>query len=105
MASLQPSAVHGLSSLQSLGAPFKQLPAAQVLATLHGFPSLQEEPLAALALNTHPVLLLHESTVHSFSSSHTNAVPEQLPSVHLSLKVQRLPSVHSVPFAASENAV
>jgi hypothetical protein len=54
--------------------------------------------LASPGTLEHPVVVLHESTVHGFESSQLAAAPAtQAPALHVSGVVQALPSLHVVP--------
>jgi hypothetical protein len=95
---LQPSAVHGSPSSHTTGAP-AQPPLAHWSAVVQEFPSLHAVPSGAGTLPQVPVAGLQLSVVQTSPSSHTTAVPVQVPPTHWSAVVQRLPSLHAVPFA------
>jgi hypothetical protein len=66
VAGLQPSVVHTLPSLQTMGVPAVHTPAWQVSAPLQAFPSLHDVPLATTALPHTPAVQL--SVVHGLLS-------------------------------------
>jgi hypothetical protein len=71
---LQLSAVQAFPSVQLSGVPGLQVPAWQVSAPLHAFPSEQAWPFAT-AVFWHPERALQESVVQGFESLQLSAVP------------------------------
>lgn len=95
---LQSSSVQGLPSSQTLAIPPLHLPPAHLSFSVHKLPSLHP---AALLLNRHELIGSQVSVVQTLLSSQSLA----LPGVHAeflqtSLKVQALPSLHSLLLAA-----
>lgn len=88
----QPSAVHGLPSSQGSAAPGRQLPPAQLSATVQTLPS--EHGVAALA-SVQPVSGSQPSVVHGLPSLQTRAVgPLQPSGPQTSFWVHASPSSH-----------
>src|SRR4051812_30613316 len=76
-----------------------QTPAWQLSPNVQTFPSLHGVKSAAREWRTSPVAL-QLSAVHGFPSSSESADPGvQTPAWQVSAGVQRLPSLHAVPFA------
>ena len=91
--SVQLSSVQTLLSLQSGALPLTQVPPLQLSPSVQPSPSLQPMPSAFLVVQ--PSLLSQESVVQPFPSSHTTLPdPVQLPPLHWSRVVHRLPSLH-----------
>jgi hypothetical protein len=66
---------------------------------LQALPSVQDVPLAT-AVFTHPVVVLHESVVHTLESLQLGGVPGvQVPPRHTSAPLQALPSEQEKPSA------
>jgi ABC-type glucose/galactose transport system permease subunit len=96
----QVSVVHGLLSLQLRAVPAVHTPAWHVSAPLHAFPSLQEVPLRS-AVCWHPAIGSQVSVVQKLLSLQSRGVPAtHTPAWHVSAPLQRLPSLHEVPFAS-----
>ena len=88
----QPSAVHGLLSLQSVGVAVVHRPAAHASPVVQALPSSQ---LPLWSVWVQPVAMSHASAVQLLPSSHADAVPEtHWLLAQLSPAVQRLPSSH-----------
>ena len=68
---------------------------------MHAFPSLHALPLAFAGLEQIPVDVSHvPATWHWSEAVHTTGLlPTHTPIWQLSLRVQRLPSLHTVPLA------
>jgi hypothetical protein len=99
VAASQVSVVQTLLSLQFLAVPL-HMPAAQASFSVQALLSLHTIPPPVMGVNLHaPVVVLQLSVVQGLLSLHTTVVPPQIPFVHLSLVVQRLLSLHTVPFA------
>ena len=99
VAGLQVSVVQGLPSLQVSGVPAVQVPPWQVSAPLQRLPSVHEVPFVT-AVFWQPVAGLQLSAVHGLPSLQVRAVPAvHIPAWHVSLPLQRLPSLHDVPLA------
>ena len=71
-----------------------QAPLPQVSDVEHALPSLHGR---LLARNTQPVVVEHESLVHTLLSLQVTATPLQTPAAHRSPLVQALLSLHAVP--------
>lgn len=90
VSTLQPSAVHGLLSLHTVGGPPWHTPATQVSPLVHGLPSEQGLKFPEY---TQPTAPLQESVVHGLASSQFVGPPAiHAPSMHVSPCVQALPS-------------
>jgi hypothetical protein len=98
---LQLSAVHGLPSSQSSGAPAEQTPPWHVSAPLQTLTSGHGVPFATAAC-WQPLTALHVSFVQGFASSQETGVPGvQMPDVQVSSPLQTSPSEQVVPFATT----
>jgi hypothetical protein len=98
VARLQLSVVQALPSLHTTGVP-PHTPFVHWSAVVQRFPSSQAIPLANGVLTQPPVAGSQKSSVQALPSLQASAVPPHVPLVHWSPVVQRLPSVHGVPFA------
>jgi len=99
---LQLSAVQAMPSLQSFAAGPAHLPAAQMSPVVHALPSSHEVPSTMLGVVQVPdVVTQTPATWHWSSAVHTTGLlPAQLPPLQVSDCVQKLPSLHVVPFSA-----
>ena len=96
VAGSQPSAVHGLVSLQSVAVLGAQRPATQVSPEVQALPSLQSP---SCAVWVQPDAMLQESAVQLLPSSHPWATPAvHVPFAHRSPPEQTLPSSHVAVF-------
>ena len=87
-----------LPSLQFGAAPPTHAPPEHVSLVVHALPSLHE---TVLLVCTHPVDVLHESSVQPLPSLQFGAAPPtQAPAVHVSPVVQALPSLHATALFA-----
>lgn len=103
VAGAQVSTVHGLPSLQTGAGPPTHTLFAHLSAVVHALPSSQ---LAVFAVVTHPVAVLHESSVQGLPSLQTRAgPPTHTLAAHLSAVVQALPSSQLAVFAAFTHPV
>jgi hypothetical protein len=94
---LHVSAVQAFPSLQLSAVPAVQVPAWQVSAPLHTFPSEHAVPLAT-AVFWHPETALHVSVVHGFESLQLSAAPAvQVPDWQVSLPLHTVESAHEEP--------
>lgn len=92
------SVVHTLPSLQFGAAPPTHDPPEHISFVVHAFPSLHA---LELLLFTQPVMLLHESVVHTLPSlQFGGAPPTQEPPEHVSLVVHAFPSVQELVLLA-----
>jgi hypothetical protein len=99
LSGLHESVVHALPSLQLGAVPGEQTPFWHVSFPLHTDESRHEVPFATLVY-WQPVVVLHESVVHTFESLQIGGVPSvQLPSRQISGPLQKFPSEHEVPLA------
>jgi hypothetical protein len=95
VAGLQPSVVHTLLSLHTVGAPGMHVPPPQTSPVVQALPSLQALVLFA---KTQPVATLHVSVVQTLLSLHVSAMlvkTQPVAGLHVSA-VQALPSLHTV---------
>ncbi len=93
---VQASVVHGLPSSQyvaTLTADPLHAPAAQTSGVVQALLSLHG---SALLANTQPVVVEHESLVHTLLSLHVMAAPLQTPAAHTSPLVHALASSHAL---------
>ena len=99
MAVSQASVVQALLSLQTTAMPGAQKPLAlHRSGAVQALPSVQGSAVSAVFLQ--PLLLLHESTVHTLPSSQLMVVPWQLPALQASPEVQALLSLQTVAVCA-----
>src|SRR6185369_9749960 len=97
VAGSQLSVVHTLPSSQSGAGPPTHWPPAHVSLVVQSLPSLQGPPLFTCL---QPVVVSHESVVHTLLSSQLAAAPgTQEPLAHASFTVQALPSLQGSLFA------
>jgi hypothetical protein len=93
--------MHGFVPAQLRLVPGMHTPAWHASMPLQMFPSLHEAPFVTLVWKQ-PVAGLQRSVVQKLLSSHRIGVPaEHTPALHVSLPLQRLPSLHDVPFAST----
>jgi hypothetical protein len=93
VAALHESSVHGLLSLQPSAGPPTHAPPLQVSAVVHALPSLQAN---VLFVCTHPLVGLHESSVHGLLSLQPSAgPPTQDPPLQASAVVHAFPSLQA----------
>ena len=95
---LQPSAVHGLPSVQRVATPDVQAPCTQTSFAEHGFDAVgQGAPFATLA-TTQPLSGTQVEAVQGLESSQLGGgPPTQTPRMQESPVVHRLPSSHEAP--------
>jgi hypothetical protein len=97
----QESVVHRLPSLQTRVVPAVQAPALHVSLPLQRVASGQAVPLAT-GVALQPEVGRHASFEQGFRSLQTSAVPAvQMPDWHVSMPLQRLPSLHWVPLVTT----
>ena len=92
----QLSRVHGLLSLQSSGAPDRQVLPWHVSPALQALPSLHAAP-AGRGVCAQPVSGVQLSAVQSFWSLQSIAWPAQSPAAHASFDVQAFASLQAKP--------
>jgi hypothetical protein len=98
---LQESVVQTLESLQLSGVPAVQVPLWQVSRPSQASLSVHEVPLATFVC-AQPVAGTHESVVQTLESLQLRAVPAvHAPPWQVSAPLQRLPSLHAVPFSTA----
>jgi hypothetical protein len=85
---------------QTVGFVPVQAPPWQTSVRVHALPSLHAEPSAFCGSEQAPVIGLHApASWHGPVAEHaTGSEPLQMPPWQASLRVQRLPSSHAVPF-------
>src|SRR2546425_623224 len=92
----QVSMVHGFPSLQLRAGPGVQVPAWQVSAPLHTFPSLHEVPFGT-AVCLQPATGSQVSVVHTSLSSQLSGVPAvQVPALQVSAPLHAFPSLQGL---------
>jgi hypothetical protein len=82
-----------------------QVPAPSHASPWQGFPSLGHDTPLTLFTIVHPPLPSHVELAWQLVGVHVCRVPPQVPALHASFEVQASPSLHEVPFAASDHAV
>jgi hypothetical protein len=107
VAGLHESVVQALLSLQFNGVPAVQMPFWQVSLMVQALPSLQLVPLVLLVTGHIPVDGTHAPTVmQAVGAGHVTGTPAtQTPFWHVSIPLQRLPSLQGVPSGCPVHAV
>ena len=95
---LQPSAVHGLPSLQRVATPEVQAPCTQTSLAEHGFDAVGHGVPSETLACTQPLSRTHVETVQGLvSAQFGGGPPTQTPRMQESPVVHRLPSSHEAP--------
>jgi hypothetical protein len=103
LGSHEPAAWHWSLAAQETGLPPVHVPPWQLSPRVHALPSLQPVPFASAVFEHAPVPGLHEPAAWHWSlAAHvTELPPVHVPAWQLSPSVHALPSLHTVPFAAT----
>jgi hypothetical protein len=99
---LQPSAVHGLPSVQRVATPEVQAPCTQTSFAEHGFVAAGQGVPSVTLAGTQPLSRTHVEAVHGLPSSQFGGgPPTHTPRMQESPVVHRLPSSHEAPVGSA----